>query len=138
MNHRRPLILGLALLASLVCKPAANIEQRAGQQPAATREVTAPFQSSCPGYRATNVTVSADSIGPIPLDSPLSVAVRLCPRFQRGDNYLESGNRVLVWTFDINGVQVSAAQLQFGTATDTSRPVEEWIVGGHVEHPVLL
>jgi hypothetical protein len=132
VRYPRPLIVSLALLASLQCRPSAKSEVQTGRQVAATPQVAARSASSCPGFLATPVTVSADSIGPIPLDSPLSVAARLCPNFRPADDYLET-TKILDWTFDINGVQASATQ--FGTDIDTSKRAEEWIVSGY---PVLV
>jgi hypothetical protein len=137
MNLPHPVPLSLALVATLACRLPGKREEQREHARAGTAEVTATATNSCPSFASSEVAISLDSIGPIPLRSGLGVAGKVCPGFRRARGELESGNRVVDWTFNVNGVPVTAMQ-SLGTATDTLKPAETWTVQSTTRSAILL
>jgi len=130
MSHHCPSIIGLTLWTALACRSAPKTQQEVLQE-SSSPSAAPSHGSSCPGYDTAQVNISADSIGPIALDSSLGAVARVCPGYRTQSDYVET-TEILDWVFDLGSIRVTATQ--FDTAVNMSKPAENWQVFGR---PIL-
>src|SRR5262245_30251859 len=85
------------------------------------------LRTPCPADTTQDIEVTAQCVGPIPVDSPLTYALARLPR-PRVDTSLLETTPVVVWYFEFGGVTAMVSQLD--NAMDPKSRAFEWRVYG--------